>query len=133
MIRLIDFLKQAPPPKLALAWTVLIITLLSIPGRDLPDVGPSGLDKPVHAFLFMVFTILWARSFGNHVFHSVGFAFLLALSFAVLSELYQGILPFERTPDKYDVVANWTGSVIGSLISIFLLRNTGLNKHDQPS
>ncbi|NND73242.1 MAG: VanZ family protein [Rhodothermales bacterium] len=121
MNRLINYLGQTPPLKLALAWTVTIIALLSIPGRDIPEIGPAGLDKPVHAFLFIVFTFLWARSFKFNLLKSVGLAFVLGFIFAIASELYQGILPFERTLDKYDVIANWTGTVIGCIISVYAL------------
>lgn len=103
------------PLRWASGWTVLIIMLLSIPGRDIPSVGITGIDKPVHAGLFFVFTILWARALPLSRRASILVAAGLALAFGVASEFYQGILPFERIPDKWDVLADWVG-VIGALI-----------------
>jgi VanZ family protein len=115
---LADRFRKANPRHLAIGWTFLILVLLSIPGKDLPQVDFVGIDKPVHAALFFVFTVLWSRVFRRGRLRNLILAMCLAVSFAVLSELYQGILPWERTPDRFDVLANWIGTALAFAVSI---------------
>lgn len=106
----------AHPVVWAISWTVLIVLLLSVPGQDIPSVGISGIDKPVHAALFFVFTVLWSRVIPLSQPWNIVVTLIVAVVFGVASELYQGILPFGRIPDKFDVLADWIGAVIAAII-----------------
>lgn len=51
------------PVLLPVAWTLLIIVLLCLPGQDIPSQGPlfslPNLDKLVHAGLFGALNLFW--------------------------------------------------------------------------
>ena len=95
---------------LALAWTLGILLACSIPGPALPSEGAPGLDKVAHAALFAGFALLWLRAAG---LHRVGAVALAGIVYAVFTEVYQGWLPWERSPDPYDALADVLGVVAG--------------------
>ncbi len=101
------------PITLALSWTVLILVLLSVPGKSIPRVAIFEFDKFIHAGLFFVLTTLWlnalaAKSIAKAL---VVLGFIIAFSF--VSEWYQGLLPFGRTADLFDAVADSVGALLG--------------------
>ena len=52
----------------ALAWTLLIFVMLTIPGKMLPDENQltiPNLDKLVHIILFGCFVFLWSFYFAS--------------------------------------------------------------------
>ena len=99
------------PSALALAVT---LTLLLLPGRDLPDLPDVvGIDKLAHAVLFAALTLALHRDFrleGRRL--AVGAVFVIA--FAAGTELAQGAVD-SRSPDAFDLAADLAGSVIGWL------------------
>jgi len=110
------------PRFLALLWTLLIIVGLSLPGSRLPDSSMLEYDKLVHGVLFFVLTVLWlaAASRGRL---DAGLAILVViLAFSVLSELYQGWLPFGRHADFLDSAADAFGALAG-FATWFLMRH----------
>lgn len=98
------------PTLLAVGWTLMILALCTVPGVDLPLQGIS-LDKLVHLLLFIGFGFLWLRA-TDHPWKYL-WVLLGGIAFGVGTEFYQGLLPWERTPDPYDALANVVGTLVG--------------------
>ena len=102
----------------AVGWTLLILALCSIPGVDIPFQGPS-FDKVFHVLVFAVFGYLWLRA-TTHPRRYL-WVFLAGVAYAVGTEYYQGLLPWERTPDVYDALADILGTAVG--MAVYAYRN----------
>ena len=100
----------------AVAWTIIILALCSIPGRELPRVQILSADKIAHFTLFAAFAWLWMNSLALPPW--TRFAAVLAggLAYAVLTEVYQGLIPIGREPDIWDTLANAAGLLMGSAL-----------------
>jgi len=114
--------------RLATAWTLLIVAACSIPGTDLPKIEIKLVDKIAHFGLFVVFAWLWlqasSRSLPGRLILVIGFG----TAFGFLTEWYQGILPWERTPDMMDALANTIGLIVGSLAFMAAKRGKSGNR-----
>ena len=97
---------------LAVAWTLLILALCSIPGGSLPTAPGLSLDKVGHAGMFAVFAWLWLHATPPG---KAGWVLAGGAAFAVATEVYQGLLPFDRTPDPFDALADLAGLFLGLL------------------
>lgn len=97
----------------AAAWTLLIIALCSIPGGSLPDPDVVGADKVAHFILFGVFGWLWIGVTDTRRGPGAWSVLLGGLLLAVLTEIYQGLLPFQREPSALDALANAAGLIAG--------------------
>lgn len=94
---------------LTLVWFVATLALLSWPVQDLPDVPVPAIDKLVHVALFAVGAIVALRGWPDRPLLVVG----LLLSFAALSEIWQGMIPTGRQASVLDVLANTLGIAVG--------------------
>jgi VanZ family protein len=117
------------PLPLAVAWTLALLVALSIPADALPPTNPAlSLDKVVHIGLFWVLGILWLRvGLPPHAVHTRKMMRgLLVLgggtAFAVLTEVYQYLLPVRRHGDPYDALANVIGLLVALLTYAAFLR-----------
>lgn len=99
--------RYAKPP--ALLWTLGILVACSIPGPSLPSVTLWEFDKVAHFALFFGFGALGLWAYPQRV----GWVITLGLAYAIGTEFYQGLLPWPRTPDPYDALANSIGLVVG--------------------
>ncbi len=117
------------PRVLAVLWTVLIVAACSIPGRDLPEMDVVGLDKLVHFTLFAGLGWLWMRALHRPLKKRMWRVLTAGLAFAVLTELYQGLLPFDRIPDPYDALANALG--LGTALLYFRHRTHRARRADE--
>lgn len=99
-------------------WTIIIIVSLSIPGSTIPKTTIFGLDKWVHGFLFLIWTLMLLNSFQNISRKHIIFICIVGLMFAVSSELYQQTFIINRQADIFDAIAD----VIGLLMGIVLYR-----------
>lgn len=106
----------------ALLWTLAILAACSIPGSDLPDPGIPSLDKAVHLGIFFGFGILWMRALDGRVRRRAGWVLAGGFAYAVFTEFWQGWLPFDRSPDPADALANALGVVLGVLAYRMWLR-----------
>jgi VanZ family protein len=98
---------------ITLAWAVVILALCTVPGQNLPDTEIVSLDKFVHFALFYVLAWLWLSApGGNWKWITVAAGGTL---YAAFTEIYQGWLPWERTPDPLDFLANVAGLLAGFL------------------
>jgi len=96
-------------PWLAWTWTFLILAACTWPGKNIPAAPVAGFDKVVHAGLFIGWTVLWLLAFPKKALLIVVLGFLYGLSL----EFYQQLLPFDRTFDWWDAVADAVGVVFG--------------------
>ena len=106
-------------PWFALFWTFLILLACTWPGKDIPAAPIVGFDKLVHAGLFIVWTILWTLVYPKKAALFV----LLGMAYGLGLEFYQQLLPFDRTFDWWDAVADAVGVIIGfGIYSIIIAR-----------
>jgi VanZ family protein len=109
---------------LAVAWLVLITTLLCIPGSRLPKINWEDkilLDKWVHFFLFIILVMLWCAYFkgskakSKEIFLKIT---ILSMIYGVGMELVQHyFIPF-RSFAYGDIIADGFGSLAGYFISV---------------
>lgn len=107
------------PLAMALAWTLFILVLLTIPSNRLPSSRAWDFDKLAHAGLFFGLALLWMRALSAHSTRMIVLVLLSGLAFAPLTELYQSILPFDRHMTFYDAVADAVGFGLGTLVWIY--------------
>ncbi len=98
---------------LASLWTVATIIGLGIPATGLSGIDLEGLDKIIHFLLFFVFGFLWMAALRSPLGRRTAIVFIIGLMFAIGTEVFQGVGPFDRSPDSMDVVADFFGLIIG--------------------
>lgn len=103
---------------LALGWTLLILVACTIPGRDLPRVDIVSIDKVAHFTIFAGYGWFWMFAAGNPLARATRWTLATGIAYAVLTEFYQGLLPWERTPDPFDALFN----ILGLLTAILAFR-----------
>lgn len=74
-----------------------------------------------------MFVFLWTNYFNSSPYKTKkGLVLLLiAIVYGILMEIFQGLLTIDRTADKYDVIANSSGAIVGW----FVVRNYLQNKN----
>ena len=127
----------------AAVWTMGIIAALTIPVPGLPKIDPSlTLDKVAHVVLFAGFAVFWMRALRpddqGHETEQWAVPWRQTLvvtgagiAFAIGSEFYQMLLPFKRTADPYDALADIIGLVLG--LSAYLLYRYNMSVSEQAS
>ena len=103
---------------LAIGWTLGILIACSIPGEDLPELGFDlfQYDKLIHFTFFLGFGWLWLKALPARLTNRFVWIGLTGLIYSIATELYQGILPWERSPDPMDALANILGLLAALLI-----------------
>ncbi|MEZ0608908.1 VanZ family protein [Fibrella sp. WM1] len=99
----------------AIAWSIAIFAGLSLPTDVAPDVG--GSDKNVHTIIFAGFAFLW-RWAGLSERRTLAWG----VAYAVLSEVYQAVMPIGRSGDWQDALADMIGLLIGLLLARLLAK-----------
>lgn len=108
----------------ALLWTLLILILLVIPGKDIPP-GPQipNLDKIAHVFLFGVQVFLWSKFISESKRNDLPGRFLviclMSSAFGIMMEFVQKYLVPNRSFEIEDILADILGSVMGWLLYRF--------------
>jgi hypothetical protein len=100
-------------------WSFLILVACTWPGKDLPAAPVLGFDKIVHSGLFTVWTILALIIYPQKSRLVVG----LGMAYGIGLEFYQQLLPFDRTFDWWDAVADAVGVGIGYAFTKLALKN----------
>ncbi|WP_342087506.1 VanZ family protein [Dyadobacter sp. OTU695] len=100
-------------------WSFLILVACTWPGKDLPAAPVLGFDKIVHSGLFTVWAILALIIYPEKSRFVVG----LGMAYGLGLEFYQQLLPFDRTFDWWDAVADAAGVLIGYLFTRLVLKN----------
>lgn len=114
----------------AIAWAVAIVAVCSIPGTDLPELDIQFLDKAAHFAMFAVLAWLWLGVLTMSPASNYVAVVVVGSIFGGLTEIYQGILPWERTPDILDVAANTLGLLGGCVAYAVAQWHTGGNRSD---
>ncbi|GGC66009.1 VanZ family protein [Hoyosella rhizosphaerae] len=102
---------------LPLALTFVVVCIMLFSPASESSVAIPHIDKVVHAVMFAAlgFTSRLAR------IGIVASTVWLGV-FAVISEIAQGLMPFGRTADPWDVVADVVGALAGILLHHFAFR-----------
>lgn len=102
----------------ALLWTFLIVVACTWPAEDLPEAPTLGFDKLVHVALYAGWIGLWLMLYPRRLL------LLLAMGiiFGIGMEFYQEWLPFGRSFDWWDALANTLGALIGGAVFRLLSR-----------
>jgi glycopeptide antibiotics resistance protein len=93
---------------LALGWTIIIAIGCLLPGGPKPVTDITNFDKIEHLLIFGGFGFLW-RLTGRQA----GWVFLVGITYGMLLEVLQYLLPIDRSFDLIDAVANTIGVLIG--------------------
>ena len=113
-----------------IAWTIIIIGLLCIPGKSLPGLGLLGIkhfDKFVHIILFGGFVVLWGIYAWKNKGSIRGWHWTLALIcvisllIGIVMEFIQAAFIPQRSFDVWDI---WS-DLVGSLLFAYLLWRWG--------
>jgi VanZ family protein len=119
----------------AIVWTALVLVLLSIPGSAIPSEALWSYDKVGHVFLFFGLAFFWLRAVTADNTRLILLILLAGLVFAPLTELYQGLVALDRTPDVMDSVADGVGFILGTgawiLIDRFRRRKNDLGRPEE--
>lgn len=110
---------------LAIIWSIIIIILCSIPGQEFPDasfIDIPHFDKIVHFGLYFILSILSIKGLNKQ--SQINFVKQYPYSFIVIYAIILGIslellqhyyIPF-RSGDYLDMLANFTGTLSGTLV-----------------
>jgi VanZ family protein len=101
---------------IAAIWTAAILIGLGWPASDLPSVEIENFDKFVHFALFFVFGFLWMVALPLRPGPRTWAVLIIGVMFAIGTEIYQDMLPTDRTPDVWDVVADVFGLCMGIMM-----------------
>ncbi len=119
----------------AIAWTVLIFVLSSIPDLSGPDLGFGWQDKVKHFGFYGIYGILlvrafyfqgWSLSLQKHAFRA---SVIFGVLYAISDEIHQYFVP-GRQMDAMDVLADALGiAVLGLLYWKIVLRSPHLSRN----
>lgn len=104
----------------AIAITIVIFIVISIPGPKLPHTGFSGLDKAAHLLFFGTWSL--AVQFGFTIRHRWNWILISGVTFGLITEVIQ-IFIKERSFDLFDLLfdtfglmlAAWSGPTLMSI------------------
>lgn len=110
---------------LAILWTLAILAACSLPGNELPKINFDLFepDKIAHFILFFLFGLLWMAAIPEN---KKGRRLLIiggGILYAILTEVYQDVLPLGRTADPMDSVANIIGLLVALAVYPWLRSN----------
>ncbi|MEM9672315.1 MAG: VanZ family protein [Cyclobacteriaceae bacterium] len=103
-----------------LVWMLIILALILLPGRQMPQLGTSLLspDKIAHTAVFAILVLLMIIGFAKQQTYprlrnmAASYALILSVGYASVLEGTQ-IFSEGRTIDIYDIVANTLGCGLG--------------------
>lgn len=116
----------------AVAWTLLILALCSVPGSDLPGPEMVGADKIAHFALFAAFGWLWIGVPAVRGGPGVWGVLLAGLFLAVFTEWSQDLLPIDRDASALDALANTAGLIAGIGVDRWTEHNWKRRESSQP-
>lgn len=111
------FIFSLPP----LAWMLLILILIGLPGYRFPNNELLSTDKFIHFGLFAVLSLLWMQAFHKQNaipmlrFDAGYYVLLIGILFSGITEILQGIVFIQRSADIMDYLSNCAGVLGGWL------------------
>lgn len=104
---------------LAILWTAIIGLGLGIPLSNVGKIGFDGIDKVIHFGLFFIFGYLWMVALDRPIGRRTAIVFSTGVFFALATEIFQAIMPIDRSGDPADVVADVIGLIAGIAVYRF--------------
>lgn len=104
-------------PWAAWLWTFLILVACSLPGKNIPAAPLVGFDKIVHIGMFFIWINLWLLKAPNKRIVLIA----LGMAFGIAIEYYQQLLPFDRSFDWWDALADAVGILLGYFFKTVVL------------
>ena len=86
------------------------------PVENLPEIDFSFSDKALHTAMYFFMLVAWALALKNYRNFKIVKTAALVLCFGTVIEVLQGVLPFGRSYDLFDVLANFTGILIAGIL-----------------
>jgi VanZ family protein len=109
----------------ALSWAAFILLLMSLPGKDLPDIDFWAIDiedKLAHVAVFGLLAILMVWGLAKRRDHltkkSLWVVFLIGAFYGGATEILQGVAFPTRFASVLDFVADTIGSALGTVFAI---------------
>ncbi len=104
---------------LFLLFTIATLLLTLLPPGNFKNVELFRYDKLGHFMMFFGWTLLFGFSWmiKSEKKVRIWLIFLIGALFGIGTEVAQGLLPYDRTPSIYDVIAD----VIGSFFAVIVL------------
>ena len=118
-------LNYSLPP---LLWMAFILLLIGLPGYSFPNNELFSADKFIHFGLYFVLSFLWMQAFIKQTsipmlrFEGGYYTLLIGILYSGLTEILQGVLFIQRSPDLVDYLANSAGTVAGFLFFRFFIK-----------
>jgi VanZ family protein len=98
----------------AIAISFVIVVLSLIPTTALLSIDVKISDKFLHSIAYVGLMWVWLIAFRGKERIKTGIILLVLLTFfGIILELLQGEMTTYRTPDWRDVLANFTGLLVG--------------------
>lgn len=107
----------------AFGWAIVILTLSLMPAVELPKSSLWQVDKIVHIAFYGILFLLTSYglkkqyAYTSKRFITLAIMFTACFSYGLFIEMLQDCLVSDRFFDKYDLLANGVGCVVGSFIS----------------
>ncbi|MBO6523440.1 MAG: VanZ family protein [Balneolaceae bacterium] len=98
--------------------TIVILVGTLFPANSLSNINIWSYDKVAHLFAFAAWTFLFGvvRALWKQTKPNLFNVFALGLFYGLLIELFQFILPTNRSPELYDFIADALGSGLAVLL-----------------
>ena len=111
MMRLEQLMKWA-----AIGWTIAIIIGCAWP-NEYPAPGITVNDKFIHAGIFCVWSFLWVT-----IYRFPARVFVIGVLYGFSIELYQLVMPINRSFEWLDLVADAVGVLAGIVVGLLVMR-----------
>lgn len=109
---------------IALGWTLLLTVLSLFSVKKLPKLEFDFSDKLLHSFFYLILSLLWFLYFeikdGKKKLHPLLIGSIIFF-YGIVIEALQEIMPYGRSADWKDMVANAMGILIAVLLFNFIL------------
>lgn len=119
-VPLVDYLLKSKflIPSLFVLLTLIMLFLTLVPANTLGSSAIWGYDKLGHFLLFGSWTFLFgAFLYINNTYKLNLFTtFFVGVSFGIIIEVFQYLLPFNRSADLFDIAFDSLGCLFGVLV-----------------
>jgi VanZ family protein len=113
-----------------LGWALFIFIISQVSGRELPDKIVFGLDKVIHAGLYLILCFVVLVGEGKrkkdrfYLSYTQHFAVTICIVYGLLLELNQMVFAIGRHFDIGDAAANSVGVFLGWMVFTWIYKNT---------
>jgi len=101
-------------------WSALIVILSVMPVSDSQTTFFKHEDKLAHILMYCIQCMLMLLCLKRYQNKKYFYSILFTVVFGIVMEYVQGFLNFGRHFDYFDIIANISGSFIGSLLFYLL-------------